>query len=203
MRTWNRARSRWLRPWDYDTLQVGCHVLSGGFYATRLYRDLRAEAGLVYSVEADLDATRTRAVFQVAYNCDAANERKAQVMVEHDLQEMQTALVPPAELQQARAILLRGMLLAQSSFGDIAAGMLDLADDDLPLDEPARAAGRYVQTTAEQVRAAFARWIRPDGLVEVTVGPPAPTASSQAASLFHGRRHRPGDSRKIRWSATR
>ena len=26
---------------DYATLQLGCHVLSGGFYATRLYHDLR------------------------------------------------------------------------------------------------------------------------------------------------------------------
>jgi zinc protease len=30
---------------DYYALQLGNHVLGGGFYATRLYRDLREKAG--------------------------------------------------------------------------------------------------------------------------------------------------------------
>ena len=186
---------------DYCALQMGCHVLSGGFYATRLYRDLREEAGLVYSVEADLDATRTRSLFQLDYNCDAANERKARAIVVHDLREMQTSLVSPAELQQARAILLRGMLLARSNVGDIVGGMLNLTDDDLPLDEPTRVAERYVQTTAEQVKVAFAQWIRPDDLVEVTVGPTSPTVSSKAAALFLRSQHRSSD--PLRRTATR
>ena len=143
----------------------------------------------MYSVEADLDATLTRSLFQVAYSCDAANERKAQAIVQHDLREMQTSLVAPDELQQARAILLRGMLLAQSSVGDIASGILALADDELPLDEPARAAERYVQTTAEQVEAAFAHWIRPEALVEVTVGPTLTTVPSKGGALLHRPRH--------------
>ncbi len=33
---------------DYYALQLGDHVLGGGFYATRLYRDLRQRNGLVY-----------------------------------------------------------------------------------------------------------------------------------------------------------
>ena len=31
---------------DYYALQLGNHVLGGGFYATRLYHDLRQDAGL-------------------------------------------------------------------------------------------------------------------------------------------------------------
>ena len=33
---------------DYYSLQLGMNVLSGAFYATRLYRDLRENTGLVY-----------------------------------------------------------------------------------------------------------------------------------------------------------
>ena len=36
---------------DYYALQLGNHVLGGGFYATRLYRDLREKSGLVYFVD--------------------------------------------------------------------------------------------------------------------------------------------------------
>ena len=39
---------------DYYALQLGNHVLGGEFYATRLYHDLRQEAGLVYTVDDNL-----------------------------------------------------------------------------------------------------------------------------------------------------
>jgi zinc protease len=43
----------------------------------------------------------------------------------------------------------------------------------LPLDEPVRAAEKYVALSAEQVSSAFAKWIRPTDFVEVVQGPPA------------------------------
>jgi zinc protease len=39
------------------------------------------------------------------------------------------------------------------------------------MDEPVQAARRYVAHPPEDVRAAFAKWVRPDGLVQVTEGP--------------------------------
>jgi zinc protease len=41
----------------------------------------------------------------------------------------------------------------------------------LPLDEPLLAAEKYKSLTADEVRAAFAKWIRPNDLVEVVEGP--------------------------------
>jgi zinc protease len=49
--------------------------------------------------------------------------------------------------------------------------MLSRATLGLPLDEPIQAARRYVALTPEDVRAAFAKWLRPDDLVQVTQGP--------------------------------
>ena len=42
---------------------------------------------------------------------------------------------------------------------------------DLPLDEPSRSAQRYFALTAEEVKAAFKKWVRPDGFVEMVRGP--------------------------------
>ena len=39
---------------DYYPLQLGNHVLGGGFYATRLYHDLRQVTGYVYNVDVGL-----------------------------------------------------------------------------------------------------------------------------------------------------
>jgi len=55
--------------------------------------------------------------------------------------------------------------------GSAAGCRTDRALIDLPLDEPARAARRYADLSADAVRAAFVKWIRPDDFVQVVRGP--------------------------------
>jgi zinc protease len=156
---------------DYYALQLGDHVLGGGFYATRLYRDLRQKAGYVYNVDNALRATETRATYSVTYGCDPANVSKARLLVENELAAMRTANVNPAELQQAKALLLRQIILSESSEDAVAEGFVARALLGLPLDEPIRAAQRYYGLSADDVRAAFEKWIRPDNFVQVVRGP--------------------------------
>jgi zinc protease len=155
----------------YYPLEVGNHVLGGGFYATRLYRDLRENTGYVYYVANELHARRTRTRFIVRYECDPVNVSKARALVERDLRQMQSTAVSPAELQQAKALLLRQIPLADASESRVATGLLQRAEIGLPLDEPIRAARIYDSVTAEQVRSAFAQWIRPTDFVQVVRGP--------------------------------
>jgi zinc protease len=156
---------------DYYALNLGNHVLGGGFYATRLYRDLREQTGLVYTVGVDLEAGKTRSTFAVTYASDPSNVSRARAIVEHNLKMMQTQLVSPIELQRAKAMLLREIPLAESSLGSIARGYIHRSVLDLPLDEPSRAAKRYMALTAQQVKSAFARRLRVKNLVQVTEGP--------------------------------
>jgi zinc protease len=156
---------------DYYALQLGNHVLGGGFYATRLYHDLRQEAGLVYTVDDNLASNKTRSVYTVSYGCDPENVSKARDVIARDLRSMQTDNVTAQELQQAKALLLRQMPLRESSEEAVAGGLLARAQIGLPLDEPARSAERYFSMTADEVRTAFAKWIRPDGFVQVVRGP--------------------------------
>ena len=158
---------------DYYPLEVGNHVLSGAFYATRLYRDLREKTGLVYTVESQMEIGKTRSLFGVFYACDPANSAKARAMVEGDLRALQTAPVTPQELRLAKALLIRKLPLSQASTDSIAGELLKLVQDDLPLDEPQRAAARYLRTTAADVKNAFAQWVRPGDFVQVTLGPSA------------------------------
>lgn len=156
---------------DYYPLQLGTHVLGGGFYATRLYHDLRQVAGYVYTVDVGLSASKTRATYSVSYGCDPPNVSKARALIERDLNQMRTELVSPQELHQAKSILLRQIPLSEASEEAVAAGMLARAQLDLPLDEPIRAAQKYAALTAEEVKAAFARVISTDNLVQVVRGP--------------------------------
>ena len=156
---------------DYYALNLGNHVLGGGFYATRLYRDLREQTGLVYSVGVDLEAGKTRSTFAVTYASDPSNVSRARAIVERNLKMMQTQLVSPIELRRAKAMLLREIPLAESSLGSIARGYIHRSVLDLPLDEPSRAAKRYMALTAQQVKSAFVRQLRVKSLVQVTEGP--------------------------------
>jgi zinc protease len=157
---------------DFYPLQLGNHVLGGGFYASRLYRDLREERGLVYYVASTFEVGKTRSFYRASYGCDPANAAEARAIIVRDLKDMQTTLVTPGELSQAKAVLLREIPLAESSVRSIAAGLVTRSTEGLPLDEPVLAAKRYMEIGAELVRAAFARWLRPDDLVEVKQGPP-------------------------------
>jgi zinc protease len=156
---------------DYYALEAGNNVLGGGFYATRLYHDLRQVTGYVYNVDNTLSAHQTRASYTVTYACDPKNVANARALILRDLADMQANNVTPGELQQAKAMLLRQIPLAESGYDTVAEGLLRRAVIGLPLDEPLRAAGRYRDMTADQVRAAFVKWIRPQDFAQVARGP--------------------------------
>ena len=156
---------------DYYPLQLGNHVLGGGFYATRLYHDLRQTKGYVYNVDVRLTAKKTRATYTVTYASDPKNTAKAHELIQRDLISMQKEDVTAAELQQAKALLLRQIPLSESSQDSIATGLLARAEIGLQLNEPEREAKIYFSLTADQVRAAFDKWIRPDAFVQIVLGP--------------------------------
>jgi zinc protease len=156
---------------DYYAVQLGNHVLGGGFYATRLYHDLRQTAGLVYNVDDSITATKTRSIYTVTYASDPANVSKARALIQRDLIAMQKENVTPEELQQAKALLLRQIPLSESSFESVAGALVARAEMDLPLDEQVRAGQRYFDLTADQVRAAFSKRVRPGDFAQVVRGP--------------------------------
>jgi zinc protease len=84
---------------------------------------------------------------------------------------MQTSPVPEKELEQAKILLLREIPLRESSYDGIGESLLHLALLNLPMDEPIRAAKRYLTITSEEVQAAFGKWIRPGDFVQVSLGP--------------------------------
>jgi zinc protease len=156
---------------DYYRLELGNHILSGAFYASRLYRDLREKAGLVYTVESSLEAGKHRSLFRVMYGCDPPNVSKARAMVETNLRAMQTTPVSSEELRRAKILLLRQIPLAEASTDGIAGRLLSRSMQGLRLDEPLLAARRYREATANRIRDAFRKWIRPEGFVQVAEGP--------------------------------
>jgi zinc protease len=143
---------------------LGMNRFNPDYYALEL-------AGLVYYVGSSFNVGKTRGIYSVDYACDPQNVSKARAIVVRDLKAIQSTLVSDEELRQAKATLLRQVPLSEASVESIAGGWIRRSTIGLPLDEPVIAAHHYVELTPEQVKAAFAKWIRPDDLVQVTEGP--------------------------------
>ncbi len=156
---------------DIDALQLGNAMLGGGFYASRLSIDLRKNAGLVYSVNSGLQAGRNRSVFLVRYASDPQNVAKAADAITREIKDMQTTPAGSAELQKAKALLLRQIPLNESGIDSIAEELLANADLGVPLDQQRISAQHYIDLTPKDVQAAFQKWMRPGDLVRVSQGP--------------------------------
>jgi zinc protease len=156
---------------DYYPLQLGNTVLGGAFYSSRLSRDVRMSAGLVYSIDSGLQAGKTRSVYSIQYASDPQNVSRVHAMIERELQQMRAVPVTSGELQRAKALLVHRIPLDESSISEIAQRLIGREVLELPLDEPTHAARRYLDTNAEQVRAVFNKYVAPERLSRVSQGP--------------------------------
>lgn len=152
-------------------INLGNQVLGGGFYASRLTRDLREKHGLVYTVGVNLDADKHRGTYKVHFGCDPDKVGAASALVVQDLKQMQQQPVTDTELKQAKGILLRRIPLGESSFGAIGNQLLNLSQQGKPLDAMTVSGQHYLELTAPEVQQAFAKYVRPDGMVIGVKGP--------------------------------
>ena len=152
-------------------LNLGNEVLGGGFYASRLYHDLRDKRGLVYNVATRFDLDAHRGIYTVSFGADPDKVAAASAIVRQDLRQMQRAPVSATELKRAKGILLRQIPLGESSFGAIGGQLLTLSLEGKPLDAMTIAGEHYLKLSAQDVQQAYAKHIRPDDFVTAVKGP--------------------------------
>ncbi len=152
-------------------LNLGNQVLGGGFYASRLYHDLRDTSGLVYTVGTRFDLGKHRSTYTVSFGADPDKVAAASAIVVRDLKQMQNEPVSASDLKRAKGILLRQIPLGESSFGAIGGQLLELSIEGKPLNAMTVAGEHYLKLTAKQVQQAYATYIRPDDFVTAVKGP--------------------------------
>jgi zinc protease len=156
---------------DWADLQLANAALTGGFYSSILFHDLREVHGYAYAVGSQFSVGRVRSQFDVNYACDPQNIIPAQNLVIGDLKHLQTAPLSTARLLRAKALLLGDIPIQQASYDGVSSLFLDYAEFGLPLDQYEIDAQHYLGANAAQVQAAVAKWVRPDDFVRVVTGP--------------------------------
>jgi zinc protease len=156
---------------DYALLQLANTALSGGFYASLLFHDLRELHGYVYNVGSRLNGGRNRSTFTVNYGADPENISRAQRLVIDDLTALQSKPLPVDRLTRAKALVIGELPVRKESYEGLASQLLAYVSTGRPLDEDLIEARAQLAATPQQVRAAMAKWIRPNDLVRIVQGP--------------------------------
>jgi zinc protease len=152
-------------------LQLANTALTGGFYSSILYHDLREVHGYAYFVGSRVNAGKVRSSFSVQYACDPQNIVPAQSLVVSDLERLQAHPLSQTELQRAKALLLGDVPIQQASYDGVAGLFLRYAGLDLPLDQYQTDAQNYLNADVASVQSAFAKYVRPTSFVRIVTGP--------------------------------
>ncbi|HET9392685.1 MAG TPA: pitrilysin family protein [Candidatus Rubrimentiphilum sp.] len=156
---------------DWPALQVANTILTGGFYSSLLYHDLREVKGYVYYVSSGLSTEKTRSSFSVSYGSDPSKVVPAQQLVVADLTRMQSQPVAADRLLRAKAQLMGEIPITLASYDGVGSILHRYASLDLPLNQNLIDARRELSVTASRVAAAMRKWIRPDDFVRIVTGP--------------------------------
>jgi zinc protease len=152
-------------------LQVANTVLTGGFYSSLLYHDLREVHGYAYSVGSRFQTGKVRSTFRVDYACDPQNINSAQSQIATILTRLQQQPMEADRLLRAKALLMGDVPIRASSYDGVASLLLGYATRDLPLDQGTLDARAELAATAGTVQAALAKVVRPAGFVRIVTGP--------------------------------
>lgn len=157
---------------DYPVLQLASTALSGGF-GSLLYHDVREVHGYAYSVDTSVSGGHNRSTFTVSFGADPSNVQRAQALIVNDLTAMQKKPLEADRLLRAKALLLGQLPVRSESFDGVANRLLTYSVTDRALDSDVRYARAEFGASGDQVRAAMAKWIQPNGFARVMLVPAA------------------------------
>jgi zinc protease len=159
---------------QFYPLLLGNAILGGGSLGpeqSRLFRDIRQNAGLVYSIDSQFLAHGARGRFSIEYACAPRNATRIQTLVENELTQLRTVPVGDFEIGLMKASMIRRVVLGDASVGSIGGSLLDDAASGMPLNQSQLDAQALLATNAAAVQAAFAAQILPDHFVRTIEGP--------------------------------
>ncbi|HMT81087.1 MAG TPA: pitrilysin family protein [Azonexus sp.] len=154
---------------DYFPLVVGNYSLGGGGFVSRLMKEVRDKRGYAYSVYSYFAPMRQTGPFQIGLQTKRSQAKDA-IKVTRDVLDGFLKDGPTEdELSAAKANLTGSFPLRLDSNKKLLENVAVIGFYGLPLDYLDQYQARVQAVTVDQIKAAFARHVRPENLITVTV----------------------------------
>ncbi|NJL08653.1 MAG: insulinase family protein, partial [Methylacidiphilales bacterium] len=156
---------------DFIPAFVLNHILGGGTFSSRLYREVRDKRGLAYSVYSYLMPMDHAGL--VIGGVSTRNDRAAESLsvIEGEIARLAKEGPSAEELDKARKFLIGSYALRFDTSGKIAGQLLHIQLDDLGIDYIHRRNDMVAAVTIEDVRRAAARLLH-DRMLVTAAGRP-------------------------------
>jgi zinc protease len=156
---------------DFMTAYIVNHILGGGSFSSRLYREVREKRGLAYGVSDQLVWFRRAAV--VIGGTATRGDRTADALkvIESEIKRMAESGPTQAELDEAKAFIKGSYALSLDTSSKIAAQLTQIQIDDLGVDYIQRRSGIIDAVTIEDAKR-VAKRLYGGGLLVTVAGRP-------------------------------
>ena len=155
---------------DYFPLLVGNYILGGGGFVSRLMKEVREKRGYAYSVYSYFQPLKQPGPFQIGLQTKREQAAEALKVVEDVLAEFLARGPGEEELKAARRNLADGFPLRIDSNRKLLDYLSVIGFYGLPLTYLDDFPRKVEAVTAADIRAAFARHVKPEHFVTVIVG---------------------------------
>ncbi|WP_300451139.1 pitrilysin family protein [Accumulibacter sp.] len=154
---------------DFFPLVVGNYALGGGGFVSRLMKEVREKRGLAYSVNSYFQPLAQLGPFQIGMQTKKAQANDALQVTREILANFLAQGPSESEMQAAKQNLIGSFPLRLDSNRKLLDNVSMIGFYGLPLDYLDRYPESIEQVTLADIRAAFARHVRPEHLVTVVV----------------------------------
>jgi zinc protease len=149
---------------------VGNYILGGGAMVSRLSNEIREKRGLSYNVNSELMPLPAEGPFVISLSTKTSQREKALEITEKTLADFVNDGPTEKELTAAKQYLSGSFSLSLASNSSIATMLLRLSFYNLPDNYLDTYIAHIENVSTEDIKNAFSALIKPEQLLEVTVG---------------------------------
>jgi zinc protease len=163
---------------DFIPAFVLNHILGGGSFSSRLYREVREKRGLAYSVYSYLATLDYSGLFMGGTSTRNDRAFEALQIIEQEIARIAKEGPTAEELTQAKSYLTGSYLLHFDTSAKVAAQLLEIQLENLGIDYIERRNRLVNAVTEDDVRRAAKRLLADGKLLVIMAGRPAPLAKA-------------------------
>jgi predicted Zn-dependent peptidase len=145
------------------------NTILGGYFGSRLMKNLREKRGLTYGVHSSVESLKYHGYLSISLETEKTNVKKVLKEIYREIDILRQETVPEAELQMVKNYTGGYLLSLMDGPLQILEVLKNNLSEDSPVDFTAQLLHRLAKITASEIRSTAQRYLRQDDLYEVVI----------------------------------